>query len=622
MVVLVCNAGSSSLKADLLDPASGARLRSLRVERIGSEGCFARWDGGEPVALGRVDATAAMGRTLPELAAGAPGGAVTIVGHRVVHGGERFVAATVIDDAVEAEIEALSPLAPLHNPANLAGIRAARALLPDALHVAIFDTAFHATLPRRARSYALPSELSERLGLRRYGFHGTSHGWVAEAAARALQADLRDLRIITCHLGNGASLAAVEFGRSIDTTMGMTPLEGLAMGTRSGDVDPGILIDLLRRGEFDVDGLERMLNRESGLAGLSGVGNDVRDIEAAAAAGDDRCQHALAVYCHRIRRGIGSMAASLGGVDAIVFCAGVGENAAAVRQRVAAGLGYLGAHLDAERNATAKVDRASQNVARISADHSRVQLLVVATDEEHAIARAAVAVARMQERTRAVPTPPPIPIAVSARHIHLTRDAVEALFGPGATLTPLRPLSQPGQFACKETLTIVGPRRSIEGVRILGPERRDCQVEISRTDEFHLGIDAPVRSSGDVAGSPGVTLIGPAGSLTLTEGVICARRHIHMHPDDATRFAVHDGDVVDVAIDSEGRDLVFGDVQVRVSSKFQLEMHIDTDEANAAQLEPGVAGQLRTLLPTGDDPESPYEATTAGAQLRVRRNQS
>lgn len=591
MDVLVINAGSSSIKADLLDANDGARRISLRVERVGTADCFARWDGGPPEHLGPADHESALAAALPRLMAAARGGKVEVVGHRVVHGGERFVTPSAIDDELVAELHEISHLAPLHNPANIAGIEAARSLLPDALHVAVFDTAFHATLPRRARTYALPYELSERLGLRRYGFHGTSHAWVAGLAAQWLDADLRDLRVVTCHLGNGASLCAVEYGRSVDTTMGMTPVEGLAMGTRAGDVDPGILIDLLRRGEVDVDGLDHLLNRESGLFGLSGVGNDLRDIEARAAAGEDRCQLAINVYCHRIVRLLGGMVAVMGGVDAIVFCGGVGENSAQIRSRVASRLGFLGARLDEERNATARVSRGDQAVARISGDNSRVALLVAATDEELAIARATVSVGR-DRHVLDDGAPAGIPIAISARHIHLTREAVDQLFGPGHQLTPRKPLSQPGQFACEETLTVVGPRRRLEGVRVLGPERRACQVEISRTDEFHLGLDAPVRASGDVAKSPGVTLIGPAGELELTEGVICAWRHIHMRPEDAQRFGVRDKDVVDVAIDSEGRDLVFGDVLVRVSPKYVLEMHVDTDEANAAELRSGAEGVL------------------------------
>jgi acetate kinase len=232
-------------------------------------------------------------------------------------------------------------------------------------------------------------------------------------------------------------------------------------------------------------------------------------------------------------------------------------------------------------------------VTPIHAPESTVALLVVACDEEAELARGVVTVLRERAKVQA---PRTIPIAVSARHIHLTQEAVETLFGTGHTLTPYKPLSQPGQYACEEKLTVVGPRRSIEGVRVLGPTRPACQVEVSRTDEFFLGIDAPVRDSGDVKHSAACTLVGPAGRLTLTEGVICARRHIHMTPADAEAFGVQDRDVVEVAVDSAGRDLVFGDVLVRVSPKYALEMHLDTDEANAAEI---VRGHEGSLVETG-----------------------
>ncbi len=564
MKVLVINCGSSSAKIDVLDSETGERVASRSAERLRGE---------------HADAVAGL---LSELDLGA----VKAVGHRVVHGGEEFTASVLIDDDVERRIDALSELAPLHNPANLAGIRAARRALPSAAHVAVFDTAFHASLPRRAQRYALPHDLAERHGLRRYGFHGPSHEWVAGRAAEWLRAPVKELRLITCHLGNGCSVSAVEYGRSVETSMGMTPVEGLVMGTRSGDVDPGVLVEVMRREGLDAEGLDDLLNRESGLAGISGVGNDLRDIEAGAESGDDRCRLAIAVFAHRLRKYIGAYAAVMGGVDAIVFTGGIGEHGAAMRGRVAQRLEFLGARLDLNQQASVSRDAP---VAEISDDRSRCRLLVVKTDEAHAIARAAAERVGGHEMGAGA-----IPIAVSARHIHLTDAAVEALFGPGHTLTPEKPLSQPGQFACEERLTIVGPRRSIEGVRVLGPTRARCQVEISRTDEFALGVDAPVRNSGHVESTPGVTLMGPGGLLQLKEGLICARRHIHMRPDDAERFGVEDRDVVDVAIDSDGRDLVFGDVLVRVKDSYQLEMHIDTDEANAAEIVPGHEGVLES----------------------------
>lgn len=565
---------------------------SARVERIGETDPRLKLDSEAPEAIAAADHGAALAAVLPRLLdrLGADA-SIRAVGHRVVHGGEKFVHPTVLTDDVEATIEQLIPLAPLHNPANLAGIRAARRLVPDVPHVAVFDTAFHATLPRRARTYALPIELTEQHGVRRYGFHGISHHYVAQRAAAFMDADLRDLRIITCHLGNGCSVCAVEYGRSVETSMGMTPLEGLVMGTRVGDIDAGVLIDLMRSQDWDVDALDEVLNRKSGLAGLSGVGNDMRDIEQRAAGGDERCRVAIQVFAHRLRKYIGSYAAVMGGVDAIVFTAGIGENSEVIRHRVAQRLEFLGAVLDEDLNRDVAVD-ADNPVAEISTRNSRTRLLTVRTDEEGAIAAETAHIALEHQRTSGELH---IPVAISARHVHLTQETVEQLFGAGYQLTERNPLSQPGQFACHETVTVVGPKRRIEGVRILGPTRSQNQIEISRTDEFFLGLDAPVRASGDVENSPGCMLIGAHGEVQLQQGVICAWRHIHMTNADAALFGVQDRDVVEVAIKSPGRDLVFGDVLVRVKDSYKLEMHIDTDEGNAAELS---GGAQAVLVPT------------------------
>lgn len=570
MLILVVNCGSSSVKLSLTVSLDGQTRAARHIQRVEPRGH-----------------AAALTEALAELLAEA-GERPAVVAHRVVHGGERFGAPTRIDDAVEAAIDELAALAPLHNPANLAGIRAARALLPDLLHVAVFDTAFHSTLPPRAKRYAIPAALAEKHGIRRYGFHGPSHQYVATQAAEHLKTPIEQLRLITCHLGNGASVAAIEYGRSVETSMGMTPLEGLVMGTRSGDIDPGVLAHLSREAGMNPEALDRMLNRESGLLGLAGV-SDMRDIEERAADGDERARAAQHAFCHRLRKYIGAYAAVMGGVDAIVFTAGIGENSALVRHRSAQRLEFLGAVLDEEKNRDAVVSSTAR-VAEIGEDHSRCRLLVVATDEAHAIARGA---ARLAMELDVVPqSVPPIPIATSARHVHLTADAVHALFGEGHKLTPRKWLSQPGQFSCEERVTLVGPKRTIERVGIIGPVRRACQIEVSRTDEFHLGLDAPIRRSGDVGNSTGITLEGPAGRLTLREGVVQAWRHIHMQPADAEVYGVSDGDVVSVAVDSDGRDLVFGDVLVRVKQSYRLEMHIDTDEANAADLSTGDSGML------------------------------
>jgi acetate kinase len=473
--------------------------------------------------------------------------------------------------------------------------------------------------------------LARRHDLQRFGFHGTSHQFVAERTAEFLGRDLRELRIISCHLGGGCSVCAVENARSVETSMGMTPLEGLVMATRSGDIDPGAIIHLIRTEEMTADTLDRLLNHQSGLAGLSGISGDLRDIERAAEEGNEDCRLALQVFCHRIRKYIGAYAAVMGGVDAIVFTAGIGQNSAVVRHSVAQRLDFLGAVFDERRNREAKVTRENP-VAVLSSDDSPTSILAIVTDEAWAIARQCDALTRPagstggnspsplrecettiqaktnSESSEAYEVEHTIPVAISARHVHLTQEMVELLFGQGHQLTPLKPLSQPGQFAAEEEVTLVGPKRSIERVRVLGPTRAKNQVEISRTDEFFLGVDAPIRASGDVENTPGMTLIGTDGrSETLHQGVICAWRHIHMTPQDADYFDVADGDVVDVEVGTTGvRSLTFGDVLVRVKSSYKLEMHIDTDEGNAAELSRNDVGEL--------------EVTDAEAKLRPAKS--
>lgn len=360
------------------------------------------------------------------------------------------------------------------------------------------------------------------------------------------------------------------------------------MGTRSGDIDFGAVASLAKQENLSFDQMEKLLNSESGLKGLSRVSNDLRDILQAAEQGNDHARMAIQVFCHRIRKYIGAYAAVMGGVDAIVFTGGIGENSAEIRQRAAQRLDFIGAILNEDLNRDLKLS-AEQPVAAFSEPNSRVHLLAIKTNEQLAIAQEAY---YLLEKTMKKPVQKRIPIAVSARHVHLTRQAVEILFGEGYQLQELRPLSQPNQFAAKETVTLIGPRNSIENVRILGPCRNQNQVEISRTDEFFLGIDAPVRKSGNISGSPGITIKGQKGTLTLHEGVICAWRHIHMSPADAEVFSVKDKDLVAIQVNSGEKSLTFNNVLIRVSDKFKLEMHIDTDEANAAEIYQGFQGEL------------------------------
>lgn len=607
MYILVINCGSSSIKAAIIDHGQGTCHATLRAERLGSANASWSIDKEAPHVVPGGKAQSVLSEALPAMIARLPQGSeLSAVAHRVVHGGDQFRGPALVDEKCIQALMKLVVLAPLHMPANIAGIRVTQELLPELPQVAVFDTAFHATLPTRARNYAIPQEIADRALVRRYGFHGPSHAYVAGLAADALRSDLRDLRIITCHLGNGASITAVENGRSVETSMGATPLEGLVMGTRSGDIDPGAILQIARTEGWNLDRIDQFLNEECGLAGLSGVGNDLRDIEERASNGDEACRLAIQIFAHRARKYIGSYAAVMGGVDAIVFTAGIGENSALMRHRIIQRFGFLGARLDEDRNRDARVSHESP-VFDISESGSRVRIYVIATNEELAIARDAAQI--VMERFR-VNTERTIPIAISARHVHLSQAHVEALFGPGHQLTEHKPLSQPGQFACVEKVNLIGPRKRIDGVRVLGPARKETQVEISRTDEFHLGIDAPVRQSGDIANSPGIILEGPAGKVVLDHGVICAWRHIHMHPDDSAHFGVEDNDVVEVAVEGTGRALIFGDVLIRVSPSYALEMHIDTDEGNAAELplssegvlvSTGGTARLRRKTPRRDD---------------------
>ncbi len=586
MNILVINCGSSSIKSEVISSLDGRRLCIMNIERV-DESPVISLDDKIMKASGKGH-EAALKHAFPLLIEKLNGIKIQGVGHRVVHGGQQFDEPVLINNQVEEAIEALEVLAPLHNPVNLKGIRMARSFFKDIPHIAVFDTAFHATLPRRAKTYALPKKLRDKHQIQRYGFHGTSHEFVAQEAAKFLDRDWKELRIITCHLGSGCSMAAIEYGRSVETSMGMTPLEGLVMGTRSGDLDAGILTYLQRQENLDVNALDHLLNRESGLKGISGMGNDMRDIIQKAEEGNDDCRLAIQVFAHRIRKYIGAYATVMGGVDAIVFTGGIGENSPMIRHRSTQRLDFLGAIINEDKNHDIRLD--SENpIQEFSWNHSRVKLLAVKTDEQLSIARQS---AKLLEKDMEVNSIPPIPVAISARHIHITRETLDQLFGKGYELTVKKPLSQPNQFAANETVKVIGPKNEFETVRILGPIRSRNQLEISRTDEFFLGIDAPIRESGKTENTPGCILEGPKGRVQIHDGVICAWRHIHMTPDDAEIFGVEDRDIVDVSISSGERSLVFGNVLIRVSPKYKLEMHIDTDEGNAAEIHRGATGVL------------------------------
>lgn len=390
--ILVVNSGSSSFKYQLIDMDAERTLGSGLVERIGEQTGHATHrgpNGTSERSLPIPDHTAGFQVMLDAFAQHGPSltdDPPVAVGHRVVHGGKRFFEPTLITDLVKINIEDLADLAPLHNPANLQGIEAAQHAFPDLPHVAVFDTAFHRTLPPAAYTYAIDKPLAEKYRVRRYGFHGTSHEYASKKAAEFLGRPVEDLKQIVLHLGNGASACAVDGGRSVETSMGLTPLEGLVMGSRSGDIDPAVLLNLARRAGMSTNDLDELLNRRSGLIGMSGR-NDMRDVQAAADAGDADARLALDVYLHRLKQYIGGYYAQLGHVDDIVFTAGVGENSAGVRAGALQGLEELGIRVDPERN-----EADSHEARRISTDDSRVAVLVIPTDEELEIARQTLSV--------------------------------------------------------------------------------------------------------------------------------------------------------------------------------------------------------------------------------------
>ena len=389
MNILVINAGSSSLKYQLLNPDTQEVLAKGLCERIGLDGKFTYKPAGKEAVKDadvsmptHSEAIQTVLNALVDPKNGVIGSMKEIdaVGHRVVHGGEKFAQSVLITDEVMAAIEECNPLAPLHNPANIIGIRACQALMPGTPMVAVFDTAFHQTMPPVAYTYALPYEFYEQDKVRRYGFHGTSHRYVSARAAAMLGKPIEELKIITCHLGNGSSVAAVDGGKSVDTSMGFTPLAGVPMGTRAGDLDAGILEYLMGKHGYDMKEMMTILNKKSGVLGISGVSSDFRDLENAAKEGNQRAELALEAFQYRVKKLVGAYAAAMGGVDAIVFTAGVGENDAATRMAVASGLEFMGVKMDAEANNV----RGKETV--ISSADSKVKVLLIPTDEELMIA--------------------------------------------------------------------------------------------------------------------------------------------------------------------------------------------------------------------------------------------
>lgn len=391
MKILVLNCGSSSVKYKLIDTDHSKVMAEGGVERVGLDDALLKFklpDGSKKsVDLGNVNHVQAIQAILDTLISPDYGciksfDEIQAVGHRVVHGGEKFNASVLIDDDVKAMIRECYDIAPLHNPANMSGIEAIDHVLPSVPQVAVFDTAFHQTMPPKSFMYALPYKFYEEDGVRRYGFHGTSHRYVSQRVCEMLGVDIEKVKIITCHIGNGGSITAILNGKSVDTSMGLTPTEGLMMGTRVGDIDPGALTYLMTKHGYSAEQMQQIINKDSGVAGVSGISSDMREIEAADKQGVERAVLALAMYEQRILKYVGAYAAEMGGVDIIVFTGGVGENQAGVRENVCAPLGFMGVHIDAALNATV---HGSETV--ISTPESKVKVVVVPTDEELMIAR-------------------------------------------------------------------------------------------------------------------------------------------------------------------------------------------------------------------------------------------
>jgi len=390
MKIFVVNCGSSSIKYQLIDMSDESVIAKGLVERIGIEGsCLTHTpagkdkvkleseipdhvDGIKKVLAALVDPNYGVIKSTDEIDA---------VGHRVVHGGEIFSESVVITEEILKKIEGLSDMAPLHQPPNVAGIRACQKVMPNTPQVAVFDTAFHQTMPQTAYMFGVKYEEYEKYGIRKYGFHGTSHRYVSACAAEMLGKDIKDTKIITCHLGNGSSITAVDGGKSVDTSMGFTPLDGVLMGTRTGSIDPAVVPILMSKKGLDAAGMDKYMNKECGVLGISGVSSDFRDLEAAAAEGNKKAQLALDMFCYQVKRYIGAYAAAMGGVDAIVFTAGVGENDIGTRAKVCAGLEFLGVKLDADRN------NVRGKATEISAADSKVKVFLIPTNEELVIAR-------------------------------------------------------------------------------------------------------------------------------------------------------------------------------------------------------------------------------------------
>jgi acetate kinase len=518
---------------------------------------------------------------------------VDAVGHHLICGGDAFTDAAFVTNETVAHLHGLNGCHRDLNEPGLAALREARRVFPSARHVAVFDSSFHVTLPSYANLYAVPYELFKEKGVKRQGFHGIAHQYAALKAAQYMNRPYNELEIAVCYLDAEASLCSVDHGRSVDVTAGFSPAEGLVSGTSPGSIDPTLQLYLTEQAGFSAKEAAIIVREQSGLRGLSGLSADMRTIEAHADKGHHRALLAYKLYCYSIRKRIGEAQAAMGGLDVLVFTGDIGHGSAGVRSLACQGLGCMGIRLDEKRNQSALE---TGDVALISQAESPVKILVVRPNRTLMLARETLKALKTDDAARLLKKSDSIavPIEVSAHHVHLSREHIDALFGQGKELDVEHELSQPGQYASRQKVTLIGPKGSIERVRVLGPARRQTQVEIAMTEQFRLGIEPPVRESGDIEGSPGVTIQGDKGTVALDRGVICARRHIHMSPEEALGFGLHDKDVVRVRVAGD-RELIFGDVLVRVNPQFRLAMHIDTDEANASHIKTGDTGYIEGI---------------------------
>jgi acetate kinase len=605
VTILVIDCGSRAIEYSLFDTGKIDIDIHGTIDRIGAEEAKNEFFDGIKDMITQLpnishkeafDAIAGSISSLPKDFIDSPA-SISLVGHRVAHGGDKFLSPTLINEDVLKSIELLTELSTLDIPANVTGIREAMRIIPDAIHVAVFETSFHRTLPPYAYLYGLPFGYYETDKIRRYGFHGISHSYVSLKAAEYLSQPYNSIEIVTCCLGNDASVCAIDHGRSVDTSMGFSPLEGLVMATRCGNVDPGALIHIMRTRQLSPDELDRILSESSGVLGISGFSSDMKEVEAKASDGNHQAILAVKTFAYQVRKYIGAYAAAMAGLDVVVFSGGIGEGSVVVRSFACQGLSIFGIVLDEKKNREVKSDG---RVHEISAINSRVKVLVIPADDKRMIAREALGVFNTEHISGIITGKKPlsIPVEVSAHHVHLSVEHIDALFGKGYALTILHELSQPGQYACNETVNLVGPKGRIDRVRILGPARAKTQVEIAMTEQFKLGLQSPIRESGDLKGSPGITIEGPEGSIQIDEGVICALRHIHMSPEEALAFALRDKDFVRVRLEGD-RELIFGDVLIRVNHNFRLAMHIDTDEGNAADITSGTKGFIDGIQSRG-----------------------